>query len=654
MSQHGPRWTLVLVLVLASGGGVARAQDEPRSPRNASYVMVQSAPTSELWFHLYFNGFRNSRSTWMLENRLRQRLDPAEKIRPEDWGWQEVSAVKLLPVHGRPGADLTGQMKFVSPDDGNPDDRTVFQVQLPGPVGPGESVSVELTFKAKVPRTFARTGFRGDYFFLSHFYPALGVYEKEGWNCHQFHANTEFYSDYGSYDVAMTVPRAWVVGATGREVERRDNPDGTTTHRYTQADVHNFAWTTSPDYQVRQARFQHPGLPAVDMRLLIQPEHLDQTERHFAATRAALQHYGTWYGAYPYGHITVVDPAYGSRAGGMEYPTLFTCGTRLWNPAGGGSPEGVTIHEAGHQFWYGIVGNNEHEHAWLDEGFNRFSDDRTYEVTYGRERLVRRYFKLSTRVRDPGGFFPVMFPDVTTDRVTRAVDQYRPGATADVAARPTFLYYPPAAANISYAKTAVWLLTLERYLGWATLQKILATHFERWKFKHPRPEDFFAIVNEVSGQDLGWFFDQVYRGSDSFDYAVDSVSSKPAALEGFDGTQVRKPPRKPGPGTLFRTEVAVRRLAGGVFPVQVLLVFQDGTEVRQDWDGKDRWKLFVVERPAKLKHAIVDPDRKLVLDVNYTNNSRLLEPAATLPMLKWTSKWMVWMQDLLATFSFFS
>ncbi len=674
MLQHAVR--CVLILVLASGGWSAWAEDgPPLSPRNANYVMtlkldparkmiegretvswrnVQSAPTSELWFHLYFNGFRNTRSTWMLENRLRQRLDPAEKIRPEDWGWQEVVSVKLLPGPGQTAVDLTGRMKFVSPDDGNTDDRTVFQLPLPAPVGPGQSVSLEITFKARVPRTFARTGFRGDYFFLSHFYPALGVYDKEGWNCHQFHAATEFYSDYGTYDVSLNVPRGWVVGATGRQLDRQDQPDGTTTHRYFQADVHNFAWTTSPDYQVRTARFQHPGLPAVDMRLLIQPEHLDQTDRHFAATRAALQNYGSWYGPYPYGHITVIDPAYGSRVGGMEYPTLFTCGTRLFNPAGGGSPEGVTIHEAGHQFWYGIVGNNEQEHAWLDEGFNRFSDDRAYEVTFGAEHLVRRYLRLSSRVRDAGGFFPLLFPDVTIDRITRAVDSYRPAATAETPARPTFLYYPPAAPNITYSKTAVWLMTLERYLGWPTLQKIMSTHFERWKFKHPRPEDFFATASEVSGQDLTWFFDQVYRGSESFDYAVDSVSSRPATLEGFDGSRFRKPPAKPAPGAVFRTEVAVRRLGGGVFPVEVLLVFQDGTQLRQPWDGKDRWKLFVVERPSKLRYAVVDPERKLALDLNYTNNSRLLEPEAGVPTLKWTSKWMIWMQDLLATFAFFS
>ena len=112
-------------------------------------------------------------------------------------------------------------------------------------------------------------------------------------------------------------------------------PPGTATHRFYQEDVHDFAWTTSPDYVERRARFEHPALPAVDMRLLLQPEHAGQADRHFEATRATLKYYGEWYGAYPYGHVTIVDPAWNSGAGGMEYPTLFTAGTRWIAPRGG-------------------------------------------------------------------------------------------------------------------------------------------------------------------------------------------------------------------------------------------------------------------------------------------------------------------------------
>jgi aminopeptidase N len=221
----------------------------------------------------------------------------------------------------------------------------------------------------------------------------------------------------------------------------------------------------------------------------------------FCCDSRGVAYYGTWYGAYPYGHVTVVDPAYESGAGGMEYPTLFTCGSRWLNPFGGGSPEGVTVHECGHQFWYGIVGNNEFEHAWLDEGFNTFSTARAMEAAFGENFYVRRYFR---------GFLPIIFAEVKLPRMTygNRLQGYRAAATSDAQSTPTYKYFPATGGNITYNKTALWLGTLERYLGWETLQKIMSTYFERYKFKHPVPDDFFSVVNEVTGQDMTWFFDQ--------------------------------------------------------------------------------------------------------------------------------------------------
>ena len=669
------RLSLWLLPLVAS---VAVAQEAPLSPDNAGYAIevrldpaarmlrgrqqlrwtnLQQQPTDELPFHLYWNAWRNSRSSWMLEDRVRGRSDRGEEIEREDWGWIEVDAMRLA---GGDGEAVELATRYESPDDGNPDDRTVLVARLPAPVEPGETVVVETEWRARVPRTFARTGVRGDFYFIAHWFPKLGVFEPDGWNCHQYHAATEYYSDYGSYDVAMTVPTGWVLGATGREAERRDNGDGTTTHRYRQRDVHAFTWTTSPDYLVAEETFEAPGLPAVEMRLLYQPEHAGQVDRHFAATRHALELYGSWYGAYPYGHVTVVDPAWGAGAGGMEYPTLFTCGTRLFNPLGGGSPEGVTVHEAGHQFWYALVGNNEFEHAWIDEGLNTFSTLRVMQERYGERFYVERYF------RPPGtearGFLPVAFEELKIDPWLARLDRYRPDATSDVPARPTWRYYPSSASSISYSKTALWLVTLERWLGWPTLRGILSTFFERWRFRHPGPEDFVAVANEVAGRDLGEFFNQVHGAAEAFDYEVSSVASFPAALEGWEEAGGEMAYREgvdkgtvgdAAAGTVYRTEVVVRRNGGAVFPVDVLLVFEDGSEVRRQWDGRYRWRLFVEERPTKLAWAEVDPDRVLALDIHPSNNSRRLEPSGRLPAIKWASKWLIWFQDLLLSYGFF-
>jgi hypothetical protein len=669
-------------------GVVAADEPQPLSPRNASYTIearldpetkmlhgrqvlswrnLRGEPADELRFHLYWNAWRNDRSSWMLEDLLAGRNKMKGAIREEDWGWIEVDDARLLgteetegsdDVEGTEDVELTAAMRFESPDDGNPDDRTVLVVPLPRPVEPEETVRVEMLWRAKIPRTFARTGHRGDYYFFAHWFPKLGVYEEDGWNCHQFHAATEYYSDYGVYDVALTLPEHYVVGATGRELEQTENGDGTLTHRYYQADVHAFSWTASKEYVVREDRFDERGLPPVELRLLIQPEHLGQTERHFAAVKAALRHYGTWYGPYPYGHLTFVDPAYGSGAGGMEYPTLFTCGTRLFNPFGGDSPESVTVHETGHQFWYGIVGNNEFEHAWLDEGINTFSTQRTLDAAYDDRVYVRRYLLPPGEAAQRKGFIPVAIRDITVPRYLPRLNSYRKDAGTDYPETPSFLYHPKSGRTLTYGKTVLWLTTLERELGWETLQAILSTFFQRHSFGHPGPEEFFAVADEVSGEDLSWFFDQIYRDSVRFDYAVDSAISVPARAGGFvDGAGG---PEYAGPraeeddeADLYRTEVVVRRRGGGRFPVDVLLVFEDGTEQRERWDGEAHWTKFVVERPVRLEYAVVDPGRVLILDLNYTNNSRRVEPAATLPAYKWGSRWMVWFQDLLATFAFF-
>jgi Peptidase family M1 domain len=601
-------------------------------------------PADSLRLHLYWNAWRNNNSSYLREESLSPFGDDDQ--RPGDWSSTNITAIALANPDGSAGLDLMPGLAFVQPDDANADDRTLVSVELPAPVAAGGEIAVRVSWKARVPRTFSRTGGIGNYYFIAQWFPKLSVFEDGKWTAHQFHANTEFFSDYGRYDVRLTVPGGWVVGATGTEQERKANGDGTDTHRFVQDDVHDFAWTASPDYVERKETFQQQGLPRVDIRLLMQPEHEGQEDRHFAATIAALRYYGEWYGAYPYDHITVIDPAYQSEAGGMEYATLFTAGTRLFAPRQTNSPEGVTVHEAGHQFWYSIVGNNEFEHAWLDEGFNTFSEERVQEIVFNPNYRVERFF---------GGFIPWQFRDIPLQRATdgNGLNGYRLAAESDAEDTPTFRYWPGTHAQITYSKTALWLHTLERYLGWEALRRILSTYFERWKFRHPRPEDFFAIANEVSRQDLTWFFDQVYRSSNEFDYGVDHFESVRPRSRGFDDSKPDPRYHDETSRVVYRTTLAVRRFGEAIFPVEVLVTFENGERVVEKWDGRDRWKLYTYERPSRARSVQVDPRRVLLLDVNYTNNSRTIQSRTAEAAEKWSLKWMVWLQDLLLTWSFF-
>lgn len=628
----------------AQVAAVGAQQPRPLSPRNANYEITarldparhqidgnetitwrnpSGRAAESLRFHLYYNAWRDDRSTWLRE---RQLTGNGVRIRAdEDRGWTNITRLRIARGGATP-IDATNRLRFIAPDDGNADDRTVAELPLDAPIAPGDTVAIQIAWTAHVPRPVARTGVVGNYYFVAQWFPKIGVLQDGGWNCHQFHAATEFFSDFGIYDVRLTVPSRWIVGATGIEQDAQDEPGGLRTHHFRQADVHDFAWTTSPDFIERHARFEHPTLPATDIRLLLQPEHAGQEERHFAAARATLRDYGEWFGAYPYGHLTIVDPAWSSNTGGMEYPTLITAGSHWIAPSGVTQPEEVTVHEAGHQFWYGIVATNEFEDAWMDEGFNTYSTARVIEEAFTPNYAVERYF---------GGFVPWEFRDLPQTRVTDdRLAGYRGSARQDVQATPTFRYWPGTAGAITYDKTALWLHTLERHLGWPVLQRVMSTYFARYAFSHPRPQDFFDVVRTVSGQDLNWFFDQVYRGSQVFDYGIDAI-------------------RSDADGRTYRSSIVARRYADGVFPVKVRAVFADGTREEWNWDGRDQWKLFEAVRSAPLVSADVDPDRVLLLDVNRTNNSALLHPQAGRAARRWSFTWLVWLQDQLLTYGFF-
>ena len=632
---------IVALAVVAPG-----AQTTPLSPRNANYTIqarldpetrtitgneviswrnIAGAAAHSLQFHLYYNAWRDNRSSWMRERILAGNAALARRP-AADRGSIDITALRV--TRGGQAVDVHDRAIFIAPDDGNADDRTVLEVPLDRPVGPGEAIDIEIGWTSKVPRTFARTGAIGNFYFVAQWFPKIGVFQDTGWNTHQFHAATEFFADFGTYDVQLDVPNGWIVGATGRQLSAVDSADRTI-HRYRQEDVHDFAWTTSPDYVERRALFDHPTLPKTEIRLLLQPEHAGQAERHFEATRAALRYYGEWYGAYPYGHITVVDPAYQSEAGGMEYPTLFTAGTRWLAPPRATQPESVTVHEAGHQFWYGIVATNEFEHAWMDEGLNTYSTARVMEQVFYPQYFSKRYF---------GGFVPWVFDDFeqTRDVDGNRLTAFRAVGTHDDQSTPTWKYWPGSASAISYNKTSLWLHTLERLLGWDTMQRILSAYFQRHAFKHPGPQDFFAVANEVSGRDLTWFFDQVHGGSAPFDYGVDVFRSERVTPDGP-----------------YRTTVVARRFGEGVFPQDVRVRFEGGEEHRWRWDGRERWKQFTIDRPQRAESAVVDPERVLLLDLRRTNNSATLKPAADRAARKWSLAWLVWMQDQLLTYGFF-
>lgn len=617
------------------------------------WINTTPHPAPDLRFHLYYNAWQHDRTSWLSSTRYAARGRDREN--PDDWGYTRVTSIRL---QGPAEADLTQQQEFIQPDDGNPFDQTVLRVVLPQPVQPGDTAVIEIEWEAKIPRPFARTGVVGNYYFIAQWFPKIGVFQEDGtWNCHQF-IQTEFFADYGVYDVKLTVPTGWIVGATGTEIEKQDNGDGTTTHRFYQEDVHDFVWTTSPDFLVFEDEFKDPNLPPVKIRLLLQPYNRDKKDRYLESTKIALRYYGGWFGAYPYGHLTVVDPAYQSRSGGMEYPTLFTGGTPLFSKPLTRQPESVTIHECGHQFWYGIVGNNEFEDAWLDEGFNTYSQSRVMDVALPDPVVSRYYFD---------GYLPWVFTDIPWTERYDGADPYfgfESPFKLDKMARPSYQQGPGAYRINAYYKPLLMLRTLENYLGWKTFQKIMSTYFDRWKFRHPKPRDFFDVVEEISGQNFDWFWEQTYDTSTVFDYAVDRVITMPAVpskgLVPVDGAFVPAEEADSSLAAAFpdyhgkkRNLVYIRRWGEAIFPVEIKVTFANGDTVLEHWDGRARWTRFEYVHPSAVTQVEVDPRRVLVLDIHSTNNTWQKTSQANRAALKWATRWLLWLQHTLEFLAFF-
>ncbi len=600
-----------------------------------TWLNDSQAPVSELRFHLYLNAFKNSRSTLMTESGRAYR-----DVRRADDEWGFITVRKLAVPDG---PDLTSAMSFIQPDDGNPDDRTVMRLALPSPVKPGEKITLRIDFMSKLPKVMQRSGYSGNFFMVAQWFPKVGVLWNGDWNCHQYHAHSEFFADFGEFKAELTAPAEYVVGATGKRVGERTNADGTKTYDYHQEDIHDFAWTACPDFVEFHEKFIQAE-PRVDteMILLVHRAHLRQKDRYAQALRHGIEFYSTSYGAYPYETITLVDPAPGAMAaGGMEYPTLFTADTTSWMPRGFRMPELVTIHEFGHGYWYGMVASNEFEEAWLDEGIN----------TYSEIKAMARYYGEDSSVIDIGG---VKISDQAYQRAM-VIGSGR----FDPVVKNSWDYISGGSYSLNvYSKAGLMMLTLEKLLGEDVMAKVMRAYFERWKFRHPRTADFVQVAEDVSGRDLEWFFSQALGSPDKLDYGISDLSTvevtDPRGVFDEKSPPAERPQGAPKASSqapkMYRSEVVASRFGEWIFPQEILVVFKDGDRIRETWDGRDRWKRFVYFKRAEVVSATVDPDHKMILDVNYTNNSRTLVPKKA-GILKYALGFMEWFQGFLSLVS---
>jgi hypothetical protein len=620
------------------GGGPAR------SARNASYTInvrlddkrhqliasevltwtnTGASAVDVLPFHLYLNAFKNEGTRFMRASHGVLRYSHASD---SGWGWIHIDSLQIE------GAELASKLRY--PD---ASDETVVELPLAAPVAPGERVAIAFKFTAQLPEVFARSGFKDEFHMVGQWFPKIGVRigppGVEQWECHPYDVTTEFFADFGTYDVAVTVPSTYVVAATGVLVKVADNA-GTRTMTYHAEDVHDFAWMADPYMKVLsgQAKVEND---TVEVRVYARPEQADFAARHLEAAIGAIERFSADFVAYPYPYLTVIDPPVDALgAGGMEYPTLVTtAGDSVFLRPGIRIPEYVTVHEVGHQWFQGLLASNEPEEAWLDEGVNEWADAHVMTDLYGPRHGID-WMGWQADLHD-----------------LEAAITFDPDAPSPIASAAYAFVDTPAYSERTYVATQRALATLEQLVGSSNMMSAMRAYARAWAFKHPTGSDFYAAMAEALGQDLGWFFEPVFQEVGGSRLAVRSASCRTAHVQRGvtgEGAATKLVSEADAPDlAAWVCEVVVQNVGVVHLPVEVELRFADGSSEREHWDGKGHWQRFVIERSSRLLEVRIDPEGTLALDVPVRHAVRLVgDGSAALRAAARVSSWAQTIMEL--------
>ena len=596
-----------------------RGGGSPRSPRIANYKIEarldparhQIAASETLtWtntgetevgtlpFHLYLNGFKNDQSRFMQSSRGVMRGAHATDT---GWGFLQIESVRVA------GAELTGKLRPI-PNAGA--DETVIELPLDQPIPPGGTIEVAFKFTAQLPEVFARTGYKGEFHMIGQWFPKIGVLAgtpgSERWECQPFHVNNEFFADFGTYDVELTVPNTHTVAATGVLTKAVDASGGMRTLTYHAEDVHDFAWMADPYMEVMSGQAKLPD-GTVEVRVYYRPEQRDFARRHLEAATGAIEKFSAMFVPYPWPIMSVIDPPVdaASGAGGMEYPTLVTTeGDSVFMRPGIRIPEYVTVHEVGHNWFQGILASNEAEEAWLDEGVNEWADARVMAELYGQRSSAIDWAEWQAEV----------------GALRRATD----GGTGDSPspiATPAYKFVDtPAYGESTYVATMRALQTLERTIGSQRFAAAMKTYAKTFAFRHPTEHDLFNTLSTELGQDLTWFSGPVFHEVGGMKLSLRQAQCKPAhGPRGVfgDGSAKKTVTELEAPDqTGWACEVVVQNTGRVHVPVDIELKFADGSSKRERWDdrGTGNWERFTIERSSRLVEVWLDPENKIALD----------------------------------------
>ncbi|MBM4360555.1 MAG: M1 family metallopeptidase, partial [Deltaproteobacteria bacterium] len=532
-------------------------------------------PVRELWVHAYLNAFRDDESVFM--------RGPAEGFRGE----RVLTHRGGLDIHRLRAREFDAELLPALASE-LPRDATDLRVPLPRELGPGEVLTLEVAFTARLPSLFLRTGFVGSYHMVAQWYPKLARLERDGrWAHFPFYRLSEFYADFGDYDVTVDVPEGMVVGATGAAAAA-DVDGGRRRQRFQATRVHDFAFTAWDGFdEIRQMA------GATELVALFPRGEEAEAEIELATASRGLAHFGERYGGYPYPRLTIVrPPAEASEAGGMEYPTLITTGaSRRGRALGLRGIESLTLHELAHQWFQGMLASDEHQHPALDEGLASYAEIEAMDAFWpGRS----AFDAFGLRSSEAAAFRWIATEGAGRGAVSRSVSEFADGRDY--------------VENV-YGRMATVLVTLGRVHGEAAMRRALHRYATTERFRHPVPADLVRHVRESVGEDAARALDAVLEGG-RFDAYVIRHEARPTSL---------------GDGSWSGT-VTVGRRGEVVLPVTVEVRAADGSRNRLEWDGRGEEVTLPWSGRAPIVAVRLDPDSKLLLDDDLSNQA-LGEPA---------------------------
>src|SRR5215471_10635696 len=453
-----------------------------------------------IWFHLWLNAYKNENTAYAKQ--IFREKDGKRKWKDlKDKGWVDSLDFQVDGVKAK-----------VEPDTANID---IVKVVLPSTLVPGGKITISTPFVDHLPTYVSRSGHIGQSYMVCQWYPKPAVYDRKGWHQMPYLEMGEFYSEYGRFNVRITAPSSYVIAATGTMQEENElkyyrelgaqnlisknkkytplTNQPTKTLTYHAENVHDFAWFADKDFIIEYDTMQLASGRTIDV-FAYHPTTgssilWDQGVNYI---KDAVRHYSFWIGEYPYDVVQAVEGPKNLSAGGMEYPTI----TLITDPDADDETLDVTIaHEVGHNWFYGVIGSDERDHAWMDEGINTY-----FEVRYEHEKYKNNMLF--------GDAIPQNVKDAPLDQFEAAVYlallRLPMESPIDLPAQdyPSDDDYEMSV----YMKAAIWLYMMEVKEGRNKLDNAFKEYFVEWKFKHPYPEDFQKVLEKSMGKSLDQYF----------------------------------------------------------------------------------------------------------------------------------------------------